>query len=192
MPQMTEQASTRNRGLLIGMAAVVGLSLIAGVAYLPSAFRELVHTRTFRIVGESMVPALYVDDYVTADTGYYADHPIADGDIIVFRHNGTVLVKRVLAVGGETIEGRDGKLFRNGTILSEPYLKTHDEPSVQEEATFAPRLISQDEIFVAGDWRSRSLDSREAAYTPVGRSDVVGKVIYVYLSNHPGQQGRKF
>jgi signal peptidase I len=110
------------------MAAVVGLSLIAGVAYLPSAFRELVHTRTFRIVGESMVPALYVDDYVTADTGYYADHPIADGDIIVFRHNGTVLVKRVLAVGGETIEGRDGKLSATAQFCPNPISKPMMNP----------------------------------------------------------------
>lgn len=190
-PPTTEQVSTRNRGLLIGISAIAGLSLIAALVYIPSAFRELTHTRTFRMVGESMVPTLYADDYITADTGYYADHPIADGDIIVFHHNDTVLAKRVLAVGGETIEGRDGKLIRNGTVLSEPYVKAPDEPS-GEEATFVPRIIPIGEVFVVGDWRSRSLDSRKEDYAPVRTSDIIGKIVYVYSSSHPGQQGRRF
>jgi len=150
------------------------------------------NTRTFRMVGESMEPTLFPDDGITADTAYYADHPIADGDIIVFRHNGTVLAKRVLAVGGETIEGRDGKLVRNGAVLSEPYIKTPDGPSVDREATFPARSIPMDEVFVSGDWRSRSLDSRESDYAPVRMSDVIGKIVYVYSSSHPGQQGRSF
>ena len=189
---MNEQDSKRNRGLLIGLAAVLGGVLVVSIVYLPSAFRELTHTRTFRMVGASMEPTLYQGDLVSADTAYYTNHPIVDGDIIVFHHNDTVLAKRVLAVGSETIEGHNGQLIRNGAVLSEPYLKTPDEPPSQAEATFTARRIPQDEVFVTGDWRSRSLDSRELAYTPVHTSDVIGKIVYVYSSSHTNQQGRKF
>jgi signal peptidase I len=192
MPSITEQASMRNRGLLIGIAVAVGLCLVAAIVYLPSSFREAMHTRAFTVASESMEPTLYRDDGITVDRGYYANHPIADGDIIAFRHSDTILVKRVLAVGGETIQGQDGKLIRNGGALSEPYLKTPDEPSDLREATFGPLEIDNDELFVAGDWRSRSLDSREPDYAPVHKSDVVGKVIYVYSSSRPNQRGRRF
>lgn len=186
------QAQSKNRAVLVGVGVVLGICLLISIALMPRAFRMLSHTRTFRTVGESMEPNLYPGDLIAVDSGYYADHPIADGDVIVFRHNGTVLTKRVLALGGETVEGKDGKLIRNGALLTEPYLRVPDEPSSDDEATFATRLIPPDEVFVAGDWRSRSLDSREADYAPVRRQDVIGKVIYIYSSSHPGQQGRRF
>jgi signal peptidase I len=139
-----------------------------------------------------MQPTLYNGDLITVDTAYYSGHPVADGDIIVFRHDGVVLAKRVSAISGETIEGKDDKLIRNGAVLAEPYLKSPDEPSGPSEANFPLRTISQGQVFVTGDWRSRSLDSRDADYAPVHVMDVVGKVVYIYGSSHPGQTGRRF
>ncbi len=191
MSELTETKSG-SRGLLIGIGVVVGSCLLVSMAFLPRAFRTVAHTRAFRNAGESMNPSLYPDDLITVDTGYYESHNVADGDIIAFHHGGLVMVKRVVAVGGETIEGRQGKLIRNGVMLTEPYVHTPDEEAQDVEGTFSARTIPADQVFVAGDWRSRSLDSRADEYAPVHTGDVIGKVVYIYSSSHAGQQGRRF
>jgi signal peptidase I len=183
---------TKRRALWIAFAVVVGACAIAVIIAIPSAVKQLRHTRSFSMSNDSMQPTLYSGDLITADPSYYSDRPAADGDIIVFHHDDVNLAKRVSAVGGETIEGKDGKLIRNGIVLAEPYLKIPDEPSGPSEETFSPRKIPEGQIFVTGDWRSRSLDSRDPSYAPVRVSDVIGKVVYIYGSSHAGQIGRKF
>lgn len=176
----------------IVLTSVIGICLIVATVAIPKAFKEFTHTRAFRLSNDSMQPTLYSGDLITVDTAYYSEHPVADGDIIVFHHGGVVLAKRVSAVSGETIEGKGSTLIRNGTVLVEPYLKSPDEPAAPPEADFPPRTILQGQVFVTGDWRSRSLDSRDPDYAPVHLSDVVGKVVYIYNSSHTGQIGRKF
>jgi len=183
---------TRHLALWIGLASIFGICVIVAIITIPSAFKQLTQTHAFRLSSDSMQPTLYSGDLITVDKSYYSKHSVSDGDIIAFRHGDYILAKRVSAVGGETIEGKDGKLIRNGIVLEEPYLKSPDEPVDSSEATFSARRIPEGEIFVTGDWRSRSLDSRYPDFAPVHTSDVVGKVVYVYSSSHPGQQGRKF
>lgn len=183
--------STKHLALWIAMAAVLGACVIVAIIAIPTAFK-LSRTRAFRLSNDSMQPTLYSGDVITADTGYYSDHTISDGDIVVFHHGDIILAKRVSAIGGETIEGKDGRLIRDGTVLVEPYVKSPDVPLDPSEATFSQRTIPEGEIFVTGDWRSRSLDSRYPDFAPVHLSDVVGKVVYIYGSSHPDQIGRKF
>lgn len=188
----TNSQGTSHRGLWIGLASVIGICVIVAIIAIPTAFKQLTQTRSFRLSNDSMQPTLYNGDLITVDTAYYSEHPVADGDIIVFRHDGVVLAKRASAISGETIEGKDDKLIRNGSILAESYRKSPDEPSGQSEANFPSRTIAHGQIFVTGDWRSRSLDSRDPDYARVHVSDVVGKVVYVYGSSHPGQTGKRF
>jgi len=177
--------------LWIVLGSILGLCVIVAIIAIPAAFK-ISHTRAFRLSSDSMQPTLYSGDVITADTGYYSEHPVSDGDIIVFRHGDVVLAKRVSAIGGETIEGKDGKLIRNGVLLTEPYVKNTNEPVDQSEVAFSSRTIPAGQIFVTGDWRSRSLDSRYPDFAPVHTSDVIGKVVYIYGSSQPGQIGRKF
>jgi signal peptidase I len=190
LPPQTQQGPGRTIGIVL--AIVVGACLVAALVFVPSSLRKFGEMRFFRNVGDSMDPAIYSGDKVTVDTAFYSQHPIADGDIIVFHRNGSVVVKRVSAISGETIEGKNGKLIRNGASLAEPYLHEPDDLSNTPEATFPARTIPAGQVFVTGDWRSRSLDSRDQDYGPVHTTDIVGKVVYVYASSHPGQQGRKF
>jgi signal peptidase I len=188
----TNSQQTNHRALWIALASVLGLCVVVAIVAIPSAFKQLHTTRTFRLSSDSMQPTLYSGDLITADTAYYSRHTVSDGDIIVFRHGDVILAKRVSAIGGETIEGKNGKLIRNGAVLTEPYLKSPDEPSDPTEASFSPRTIPEGQIFVTGDWRSRSLDSRYPDYAPVHMSDVLGKIVYIYGSSHSGQIGRRF
>ena len=142
----------------------------------------------YTIVSSSMEPTLYEGDKVLADESYYLNHPIADGDLVVFRHNDLVLIKRVSALAGETIEGKDGLLLRNGQALTEAYAHHSGDPS-PEMQTFTARTVPAGEVFVTGDNRDLSLDSRLAEFGIVHTSDVLGTITYIQSSKH-GPGGR--
>jgi signal peptidase I len=144
----------------------------------------------YSISSTSMQPTFYAGDKLFVDESYDSSHAVSDGDIIVFRHNGNVLIKRVTAMAGETIEGKNGLLLRNGVALDEPYAHHSDEPPAELQ-TFAARVVPADELFVTGDNRDFSLDSRLSEFGNVHLSDVMGKPAFIYSSSH-GQTGRTF
>lgn len=123
-----------------------------------------------------MEPTIRKGDLLMVDYKYYADHAIKDGDIIVFRHNDFTLVKRVSAIAGESIEGRDGVFVRNGHALNEPYANHsgHPPPEAQD---FGLRTVANGEVFVTGDNRDESLDSRMEEFGSVKTSDVLGAAL---------------
>lgn len=158
--------------------------VIVGLTY-------LIRFRPYRVDGNSMAPTFSSGDKIFADETYYSHHPVADGDLVVFRHGDLTLIKRVTATAGETIEIRNWVLLRNGHTLNEPYLQNPSDPQ-PEFRTFAPKVIPPDELFVSGDNRDFSFDSRMGGqFGSVKTSDVIGKATYVYWSEH-GQTGRKF
>lgn len=137
----------------------------------------------YTITSKSMEPTIYEGDKITTRENYYSNHSIADGDLVVFHHNDFVLVKRISAVAGETIEGKDGILIRNGHALSESYARHSGDPS-PEMQTFDVRTIPKGEVFVTGDNRDSSLDSRLPEFGVVRTSDVLGIATYVMSSKH--------
>jgi signal peptidase I len=174
--------------LLIAFFVVV----IGGVIALLRLSTHASAYHAYRISSSSMNPTLYAGDRIFVDQSYYTSHPLADGDLLAFRHGDTTLVKRISAVSGETIEGRDGVLLRNGVALTEPYVVFSKDNPIPEIETFPARQVPAGEIFVTGDSRDASLDSRASDYGPVYTSDVLGKVTKVYLSPHLSQIGRSF
>lgn len=143
----------------------------------------------YTIESSSMEPTIYKNDKIIVDDSYYSRRSIADGDLVVFRHKDFVLIKRVSAVAGETIEGKDGILIRNGHPLDEPYAR-HSGPPISELQNFTARIIPPGEIFVTGDNRDHSLDSRIADFAVVHTSDVTGAPTYIQSSQH-GTSGRQ-
>ena len=189
---MTNEArKSGNRWLWMMFLAALCLGVILVVAAVPLAIK-LGSFYPYRISSESMAPTLFAGDKIFANQGYYARHKLADGDVVVFRHGDYILAKRISALPGETIEGRDGKLFRDGVALVEPYAVYSKENPIPEVETFAPRTVPSGEIFVTGDSRDASLDSRSAEFGTVNISDVLGRVAMVYGSSHQGQVGRRF
>jgi signal peptidase I len=127
---------------------------------------------------------VFAGDHVMADARCYRSKAPAQGDVVIFRtQDGFFSIKRVVAVGGSTIQGRDGLVYVNGIQLNEPY--AHHLPTMQSyeswQNNFGPVTIPPDRIFLMGDNRDFSLDSRSPDVGPVDVKDVVAKALYVVV-----------
>src|SRR6202030_779220 len=115
------------------------------------------------------------------DTWRYKHHPPAIGEIVVFERPGWVgvkYVKRIVGLSGDVIEGREGVLYRNGKAVSEPY--THALVSYDSYGRdFGPIEVSPGNMFVLGDFRDNSLDSRK--WGPMAISQLHGRAQFVWL-----------
>ena len=116
----------------------------------------------FYIPSASMVPTLEEGDRVLVNKLSYKLHDVNRGDIVVFERppgepdNGIKdLIKRVIALPGETVEGRDGQVVVNGRYLEEPYLDEGPSPT-----EFPPETVEEGKVWVMGDNREVSVDSR--------------------------------
>ena len=136
----------------------------------------------YAITSKSMEPTINEGDKVLVDESYYSNHPMEDGALVVFRHNEYILIKRVIALAGETVESREGVLVRNGHTLNEPYARHTGDPSPAMQ-TFPARVVPPGELFVTGDNRDFSLDSRLPEFGIVHPTDVLGTPTLV-TSNH--------
>lgn len=156
-------------------------------------------TRVF--VGEaSVVPTgsmegtILVGDHLFMDKFFYGPEipllglrlpmfkTIHRGDIVVFhypRNPAEIFLKRVAAVGGDRVEIRDGVLYINSHRVFEPYA-VHHGPAHSWYEQMAPIVVPQGSLFVLGDNRDNSSDSREWGYVPL--KNVIGEPLFVYWS----------
>jgi signal peptidase I len=131
--------------------------------------------QAFYIPSASMDPTLKIHDRVLVNKLSYHFHEVHRGDIVVFKRppgerdaNIKDLIKRVIALPGETVEGRDGHVMIDGRILHEPYVPP-DKPT----DNFGPTKIAKNHYWVMGDNRTNSKDSR--VFGPIPRSLIVGR-----------------
>ncbi len=152
----------------------------------------------FRMVivdGDSMYDTLVNGDYLLLVNNIFYQDP-QPGDIIVaskdsFR-NGSPIVKRVIAVEGQTvdIDFITGTVYVDGVALDEPYIYS---PTTNPEGMVFPLVVDEGCIFVMGDNRSRSMDSRDPEIGLIDKREVLGKAILLLLpGNDEGQIQRDF
>lgn len=107
---------------------------------------------------------------------------IRRGDIVIFRYPknpSETYLKRVAAVGGDRLEIRDGVLYVNSVPVSEPYA-VHHAPVHSPLESWGPTLVLPGHLFVMGDNRDNSSDSRDWGFVPV--KNVIGEPLFVYWS----------
>jgi signal peptidase I len=145
--------------------------------------------QTFWIPTSSMVPTLGVNDRVLVQKAFFTWHDLREGDIVVFRHppldhcpgpRGGDLVKRVIALPGQTIYSSGNSVFVNGRLLAEPYLPRYDPLGLQvpDASSEHPYRVPPGEFYLLGDNRAISCDSRY--WGPIKGSSIVGKVVLVW------------
>jgi len=144
---------------------------------------------TYSIPSGSMEPTLQIGDRIVVDKLSYHLHGMGTGDIIVFSTPATEncagppvadLVKRVIGLPGQTISLAAGRVYINGVVLPEPWLppatrtETEPGPSVRPYSLHHPYRIPAGDVYVMGDNRTFSCDSRY--WGPLAESKIVGKV----------------
>jgi signal peptidase I len=130
----------------------------------------------------SMEPTILPGEKIIVDSHYYGGHTPERGDLLAFRtKEGFITIKRIIALGGDTIEGKDRQILANGATLKEPYTQHTLLPGSNPELdSFDSVLVPEGNYFVIGDNRDISLDSRRSGYGFVERKSIVGKALYVY------------
>lgn len=124
-----------------------------------------------QIYGGSMSPTLADGDIVVSLKTSEFRH----GDVVAFYYNNKILVKRVIAVSGEWVDiTPEGDVYVNSTLLNEPYL---DKKSLGDCNIELPYQVPESRIFVMGDHRDVSIDSRNTAVGCVAEEQIVGKLV---------------
>jgi signal peptidase I len=122
-----------------------------------------------------MEPTVVPGDRIIVNRLAYRFWAPARGDIVVFsypRDPSRTFIKRVVALEGETVELKDNQVYVNNQLVKEPYLKPGDYPPFDSET------VPKDNVFVLGDNRKESGDSREWGVLP--RNYLIGKAWLIY------------
>ena len=136
--------------------------------------------QAFYIPSESMETTLEIRDRVLVNRLSYQWGDVGRGDVVVFARKpedpGDIrdLIKRVIALPGETIEGRDNTIYIDGVRLDEPYI----QPENRIFADFGPIVVPDGELFMMGDNRDQSFDSRFFGTVDLDR--VAGRAFVLY------------
>jgi signal peptidase I len=175
--------------VVILLAALLAAGLIRTYAF-----------QTFFIPSSSMVPTLEVHDRIIAQKAFFNWHDVRQGDIVVFTHppldtcggseESGDLVKRVIALPGQTIYSEGNSIYVDGRLLSEPYLPKTDPlgPAIPDASKQQPYRVPAGEFYMMGDNRAISCDSRY--WGPIEGSSMVGKVVLVWWRDgHPYFRG---
>lgn len=145
--------------MLITVAAV---AILVATLWLP----------VLQIYGNSMTPTMQNGDIVFSlkSSGF------EQGDVVAFYYNNKILVKRVIAGPADWVDiAEDGTVYVNGELLDEPYI---DEKAYGDTNIELPYQVPDGKVFVMGDHRSTSVDSRNTAVGCVAEEQVVGKIIF--------------
>lgn len=154
--------SEKIRSTVFMLIVVAAFAILVAMLYLP----------TLRIYGKSMKGTLEGGNIVLA----VKSNRFKTGDIVAFYYNNNILVKRVIAESGDWVNiTKDGTVYVNNKKINEPYIenKAYGEINIK-----FPYQVPENRIFVLGDNRKVSIDSRNTSIGVVSDEQLVGKLIF--------------
>lgn len=150
------------KSTLYTLITVAAVAVLVATLWLP----------VLQIYGSSMTPTLQDGEIVFSVKTTNMDR----GDIVAFYYNNKILVKRVIAGPGDWVDiAQDGNVSVNGTPMEEPYL---EEKAFGDADIELPYQVPDGRIFVMGDHRATSVDSRHTAVGCVAEEQIVGKIAF--------------
>ncbi|MCI5901516.1 MAG: signal peptidase I [Blautia sp.] len=174
MPQISELKAELNRvryrkryrsvlrSTIYTLITVAAIAVLVATLWLP----------VLQIYGSSMTPTLQDGEIIFS----VKTSEFEPGDIISFYYNNKILVKRVIARAGEWVDiDEDGTVYVNNEVLDEPYLV---EKAFGDCDISLPYQVPEGKVFVMGDHRSTSVDSRNTAVGCVAQEQIVGKILF--------------
>jgi len=150
------------RNTIFTLITVSALAVLVAVLLMP----------VLEIYGSSMAPTLAEGDIVLSLKGT----DFQTGDVMGFYYNNNILVKRIIAQAGDWVDiTQDGTVYVNNVAIDEPYLidKAYGETNIE-----FPYQVPESRVFVLGDHRSVSIDSRNTAVGCVASEQIVGKIVF--------------
>ncbi len=184
-PPSLEKPRWRQNVESIGLALLIALAVRSSVV------------QAFWVPSGSMLPTIQIGDHIFVNKLAYSVHlpligtelfktgDLHRGDVVVFISPidpSTDLIKRVIAVPGDTVEIRNKQLYVNGEKLADPHASFSDSTIMPtgHRDNMPPTQVPEGKFFVMGDNRDRSYDSRFWGFANI--SDIKGKATFVYWS----------
>lgn len=150
------------RSTAYALITVAAIAVLVATLWMP----------VLQIYGASMTPTLQEGDIVVS----IKEKDFQQGDVLAFYYGNKLLVKRCIAGPGDWVDLKeDGSVFVNDLPLSEPYV---DEPSYGNADIGFPYQVPEERIFLMGDHRSTSVDSRHGIVGCITEEYIVGKIVF--------------
>ncbi|MCQ2491702.1 MAG: signal peptidase I [Lachnospiraceae bacterium] len=150
------------RSTVFTLITVAAVAVLIAVLLLP----------VLQIYGTSMTPTFSESDIVVSVKG----SDFKTGEVIAFYYNNRILVKRVIGHAGDWVDlDNEGNVYVNGKRLDEPYIKDKAFGDCDIEL---PYQVPESRIFVLGDHRNVSVDSRNSAIGCIAQEQIVGKIVF--------------
>lgn len=151
------------RNTIFTLITVAAIAVLVAVLFLP----------VLKIYGTSMHPTLVEGDIVIS----VKNSDMKQGDVIAFYYNNKILVKRVVAFAGDWVDiAEDGTVYVNNQVIDEPYISKKNfglDTNIE-----LPYQVPESRVFVLGDHRDTSTDSRSKTIGCIAEEQIVGKLVF--------------
>ena len=156
---------------------ILDMLLYVAIAFVLALFLRRFVFFLAKVEGPSMQPTLYQNERLFVTRFTYKLHEPEHGDIIICKFDTPLYpdyyVKRIIALEGETVRVTDGVVYVNGTALTEPYIMAPPNNDMEE------LTVPEDCVFVMGDNRNNSMDSRRSIVGPIRKDLILGKAQFM-------------